>query len=482
MSDLPEINFKAKDKKKGFLPWLRSRLGFGGRSAMGGAGEAAPGAANFGRAAFGGAKLGAASSAGVGGLLASKAGILAALVVSAALGTALYMKNQPEPGVSTAAFSSNKVPDEYVPAALRQKQDPGSSLEMFKETNKGAVGMEEAAPKEEAKDSSTDQPAADQEKATAEANTAEPAPENMAKEMVGKLAGGNFGGGLSTTMGGSSKFSGMGGIGNKFNSGAIGANSPGLSNLGSGFQSSSKFDQRKKLLAMRGSSRPLFSKAKGAKGSFGKGSYAQAKGLKGMQKLYSGKEIDPMAHTQNQAWTGSTGDGNAAGGAGVGDGDGGAGIVTSPSMDNTAGGGGSGGNTSDPVITNPPSPTDVSPWKGLPEKAMMYIMLAAMLSVLGAYLINMAKNPTMTWLEPVGKAICMVAMGVAAMAVMIGVKILGMGQSMLGAIYTIGGGVAIMGALKAMRAEPKDAISTKVLWMAGIAGILAMLGSMMGGK
>ena len=100
MNDLPEINFKEKkDKKKGFLPWLRSRLGVGGQGAMGGAGEGLPGAANFGRAAFGAAKFGASSGAGgLGGLLAGNAGLIAmAAIVAAAVGTTLYMKNTSDP-------------------------------------------------------------------------------------------------------------------------------------------------------------------------------------------------------------------------------------------------------------------------------------------------------------------------------------------------------------------------------------------------
>ena len=71
--NLPEIDFKEKKKeKKGLLPWLKSRLGFGARGSMGGveqAGGAFRGAAKFG------------ASSGIGTLLAGKAG----LIVTAAI-------------------------------------------------------------------------------------------------------------------------------------------------------------------------------------------------------------------------------------------------------------------------------------------------------------------------------------------------------------------------------------------------------------
>jgi len=489
MSDLPEINFKEKkDNKKGFLPWLRSHLGFGGRGAMGGAGEALPGAANLGRAAFGAARFGASSAGGIGGLLAGKAGlILTTLIVSAAIGTSLYMKNQPEPGVSTGAFSSNKTPDTYVPAILRQNQSPGSSLDMFKDTNKGSLGMDApAVPAEEAKDSSKDG-AAKEEKPAVDPNA--PAPGGGVQDMMGKLAGGSFGnGGLSNSMGsGGSKFSNMGGFGNKFNSGAAGAKSPGFGSVGAGFQNSSKFDARKKLLAMKGSKTPVFSKSKGAKGAFGKGSLGQAKGLKSMQKSYSGKEIDSLAGTQNKAWTGSTAEGDATGGTGLTSGDGGAGVVTSPSVDNTNTSGG--GDTPDPTITDPGNNgEDVSPWKGLPEKAMMYIMLSAVLSVIAAALVKAGKKmmlvvytevPGMI-LYGIGIALAACAAALAVMAIAIGIQLMGFGQGMLGAIYTLGGGVALVAAAAAVWGSISTALGVSVAWMAAIAGILAMLGSMAG--
>ena len=481
MGDLPEINFKEKKEKKGFIPWLRTHLGFGGRGAMG---EALPGAANLGRAALGAGRFGA--SAGVGGLLAGKAGlILTALIVSAAIGTSLYMKNAPEPGVSTGAFSSNRAPDTYVPAILRQNQSPGSSLDMFKDTNKGSLSTEApAVPTEEAKDSSKDEAAVKEEKPAVDPNAPPPGAGGM-QEMLGKLAGGSFGGGLSNSMGGgNSKFSNMGGFGNKFNSGTAGAKSPGFGSVGSGFQASPKFDQRKKVLAMKGSKTPVFSKAKGAKGAFGKGAFGQAKGLKSMQKSYTGTGLDPQAGTQNKAWTGATAQGDPTGGAGVTTGDGGAGVVTSPSLDNTSSGGG-GGNNNDPTYTDPTTPEDVSPWKGLPEQAMQAIMLSALLSFIGGILCKLGEKKVF-WsliIYIIGVICIIAALALAVKAIGIGIKLSGMhGQGMLGAIYVIGGGVAIVAAIAALTGEVEAATGISATWWAAIAGIIGMLGSMAGGS
>ena len=490
MSDLPEISFKEKkDKKKGFLPWLRSRLGFGGRSALGGAGEAIPGAANLGRAAFGAGRFGASS--GLGGLLAGKFGLIATVaIVGAALGTTLYMKNASTPMTGSSAFSSNsRTPDNYVPAILRDNKNQGSSLDMFKDTNKGAVSMDEnEAAKDESADASKDKPAPEDKKAEDPNAAAAGQGGNMEQEMMARMAGG-FGGGLSSTMGnGGGKVSNMGGFGNKFNSGEIGKPTA-FGNIGSGFQTSPKFDQRKKLLAMSSSKRPVFSSAKGKKsGQIGKGAFAQAKGLRATQKTGMGSNADQQRSTQDKAWEGSTADGTAGGGAGVTPGEGGSGIVTSPSLDNTNTSGG-GGNQPDPVINDTPTSTDVSPWAGLPQKAMMLIMLSAMLSAIGGWVVKLGKQLMAVpytasigaFVYGIGILICTIALAVAAMAIMIGVKLMStFGQTMLGSIYTLGGGVATTAAIMAMTGANIGPITP--LWMSAIAGILGLLGSMAGGK
>ena len=396
------------------------------------------------------------------------------------------MKNTSDPLSGSSAFnSSSRTPDNYVPAILRDTQNQGSSLDMFKETNKGAVSMDENAAAEGTADASKDKPVPE-DKAGEEAKAPAPEQGNMAQQMMGKLAGG-FGGGLSSSMGsGGGKVSNMGGFGNKFNTGATGGKSSGFGNLGAGFQTSPKFDQRKKLLAMNSSKRPVFSNAKGAKGGMlGKGAFAQAKGLRSTQKTTAGSTgADGQRSTQDKAWEGSTPDGTTAGGAGVSGGTGGSGIVTSPSLDNTSSSGGSGGTTpSDTAITETPTAIDVSPWAGLPQKAMMYIMLSAMLSVLGAWVIKISEKcgPYAALVRAIGMIICALAMALGAMALMIGVQLMSsFGQGMLGGIYMLGGGVAIAAGVMAMTGKSVGPITP--LWMAAIAGILGMLGGMAGGK
>ncbi|MEI7483003.1 MAG: hypothetical protein WCK75_11755 [Elusimicrobiota bacterium] len=233
MSDLPEINLKEKkDEKKGFLPWLRSHLGVSGSGPMGGPG--ASGAANFGRA-LGAGRFGASSGSGVGALFAGKAGLIVTVaVMSAAIGTTLYMKDSFAPVPNKAVFSSNSSSQgNYIPAIMRAQQNQGSSLEMFRDTNKGALNLEEEVAASNV-DTSQNTPAPAQDTGE-EAKAPALAPDNMAQEMMAKLGAG---GGVSSTMGNAgSKFSNMGGFSNKFNSGAAG----GPGSIGSGFQSSPKF-------------------------------------------------------------------------------------------------------------------------------------------------------------------------------------------------------------------------------------------------
>ncbi|MFA6435293.1 MAG: hypothetical protein WCW52_11415 [Elusimicrobiales bacterium] len=504
MSDLPEINFREQKKKekKGFIPWVRSKLGFGGKGYMGGAGEAAPGAANFGRAAFGAAKLGTA--AGMGGF-GGVGGLIAAAVVVAAIGTTLYMRS-PSDSVNTRSFSSDKTADNYVPAILRETKNQGSSLEMFKDTNKGVIsadGYDDAGYDKNGYDrdgydkdgydkNGLDRNGASKNAPEDKAAAQNPEPVNAGQDMAKKLAGG-LAGGLSSSMGGAGgQFSNMGGFGNKFNTGATGGQSSGFSSLGSGFQTSPKFDQRKKLLGMKGSTRPVFSKSKGGKpGVIGKGAFAQAKGVKAMQQTTVGNSADHQRSTQDKAWEGSTPLGTATGGTGIANKpNGGAGIVTSPSIDNTSGGG------HNPINGNPTNPTnlagttptsiDVSPWKGLPQMAMMLIMFSALASVIGAMVIDLSYDllpPFDAIVYAIGIMICVVAMALAAMAIMIGIKLMSTyGQGMLGSIYTIGGGVAMTAAGMAMGGSMTTIAGISATWMAAIAGILGLLGSMAGGK
>ena len=495
--NLPEINFKEKkEKKRGLLGWLKGRLGAGSGGAMGEAGIT-PSAMNVGRA-LGAAKFGA--SAGFGSFLAGNIGTIATVAIVAVAGGVYLANNAPAPSTgASSAFSSNKNPDNYVPAILRsQAANQGSSLDMFKDTNKGAgLAMEEGpkAPKApEAKASASDEAAPD-------ANQAAPDQANMAESMMGKLQGGNIGSLTSSLGGGSNKMSGMGGFSNKFNQGATGGKSGFTAGIGTGFQGMPKFDQRKgKMLAMKAASRPVFSSSKaGKKGQFGAGAFGQARGMRATQKSYSGANIDSARSTQDKAWEGSTGSGDTSGGAGLSDG--GAGIVTSPSLDNGSGstGGGGADAAGEPVVPDQKGIRDVSPWAGMPQKAMMLILLSAILSMIGGALVKAGHAASVALgtgelLVAAGLVICGIAAALGAAALVIGIMLMASyGQTLMGSLYTLGGGLAIAGAFMAMAGggTPGSAISgmmfqsmtalfSPYIMLAAAAGV-ALVGSMAGG-
>ncbi|MDD5208751.1 MAG: hypothetical protein PHV36_05145 [Elusimicrobiales bacterium] len=493
--NLPEINFKEKKEKKGgALGWLRGRLGMGTRGAMGEAGLS-PSAMNVGRA-LGTAKFGA-SSGGLMGLLAGKLGLIAT-IAAVAVASGLYVANNaPAPSTSTGAFSSDSGKN-YVPAILRsQAANQGSSLDMFKDTNKGTgLSMDADAAKAAADKAAADKAAAAkaaEADATAQ-NPEQPAADqgNGAGDMMGKLQGGSMGSLTSSLGGGSSKFSGAGGFNNKFNQGSMGAKTGFSSGIGAGFSGMPKFDSRKgKMLAMKGSARPVFSGAKGGKGgTYGPKSLNQAKGLKAMQKTYSGTNVDSARSTQDKAWTGATAEGDVgAGGAGLGDG--GAGVMTSPSLDNggASGGGGGTGAAAEPLVPDANPPSDDSPWKGMPEKAMGLILMSCMLTVAGAALIKASNAATVAVgvaggvMRIMGMILCGIAAVLAAAALVIGIQLMAShGQTMMGGIYVLGGGLAAAGAIMGMLGEPGTALTANAQMLLAAAALGSLFGGMMGGK
>lgn len=507
MSDnLPDIEFKEKKEKKGgALGWLRNKLGFGSRGAVGGTGVGNPAAMNAGRASLnmgkafgaGAGKFGASS--GIAGLLAGKAGMIATVAMVAVASGVYLANNSPSSSTGTAAFSSEMSGDKYVPAILRsQAANQGSSLEMFKDSNKGALAMEaEPGAAADPKDGAAADAAAE-----AEGQAEEPAApgENMAQDMMAKLQGGNMSTLTSQLGGGSNKFSNMGGFGNKHNTGATGMKTGFTSGIGAGFTQMPKFDQRKnKMLSMKGTARPVFGGAKaGKKGSIGAGAFNQAKGMRDIQKSYKGDTADGARSTQDKAWEGTTGDDAAAGG-GAGLSDGGAGIVTSPSLDNvgdTSAGGG-GGTPAEPVVPDASLPTDISPWSSLTSMAMMLILMAALLAGIGSKLVNMgttmiaegtASLPYGAPLVAAGTAIRGIGMLLAGIAIALGLAatIMGImimkqqGQQQMGTLYTIGGGVAMAAGGMAMAGANIGPITP--MWMAAGAAVIALIGSMLGGK
>ena len=474
--NLPEINFKEKKEKRGgAIGWLKARFGVGSRGAVGEAGIT-PSAMNAGKAAFGAGKFGASS--GIAGFLAGKAGMLvtAAMV---AVGAGVYLSNQAPAPVGTSSFSGGKVQDNYVPAILRsQAANQGSSLDMFKDTNKGAGLSMEEDPSKKNKKPAEETPASAEEAAAEEA--AVPEQGNMAQEMMGKLQGGNIGELSSSMGGGSNKFSGMGGFGNKFNQGATGGKTGMTSGIGSGFQGMPKFDQRKgKMLAMKASSKPIFTSGKaGKKTKFGTGAFGQAKGMRSTQRSYSGRDIDQMAGTQNKAWEGATPEGGADGGAGLGDG--GAGIMSSPSLDNAGGSAGGGGmeTPEDPTVPDAGSPTDVSPWASLVTKALLLLTISLVLSAVASYLCSIKVPPWVYW---AGIVVALIAMVMAIMVIAAGSQISSQfGQNAMGNMYMVAGAAAVAAAGIAMAGNPAYNFAQMVA--SAVAGIAALIGSMLGGK
>ena len=483
--NLPDIGFKEKKEKKGgAIGWLRGKLGFGSRGAMGEAGLN-PNVMNVGRAMGGAGKFGASSS-GIGGLLAGgKLGtVLTVAVMAAAVGTTLVMRGGDTTSTPSSAFSSGKtVSSNYVPAILRsQAANQGSSLDMFKETNKGAGLAMETDPSKANKAPEANQAAAAGEEAQAQdAGQGAPGQENMAGDMMSKLQGGNMASLTSSLGGGSNKFSNMGGFSNKFGSGATGAKAGFSSGIGSGFSGMPKFDARKnKMMAMKGSARPVFGGSKaGKKGTFGSGAFGQAKGMRATQKSYTGTSIDSARSTQDQAWGSTTPDGSTDGGAGLSDG--GAGVVTSPSLDNAGNGGGGGGtDTPDASAPDASGPTDVSPWASDISMCMMLVLMSCILSFIGAKLCE-SKVPWIYWL---GVVLICIAMALAAAAMVMAIKVMG-SQKLLGSLYLIGGGLALASAIMAFTGKvqgTENTNMTQITWLAAGGGIISLMGSMFGGK
>jgi len=475
--NLPEISFKEKkEKKRGALGWLRSRLGLASRGGIEEAGIN-PAAMNIGRAGLGGSGFG--SSAG-------KAGLIATIAMVAVAGGVYLAHNSQDTitGANTGAFSSNKTPDNYVPAILRsQSANQGSSLDMFKETNKGAgLAMEGDTSKAAADKAAADAKAAPADGSQPKDDTqAAPAQDNMAQNMMGKLQGGNMASLTSQLGGGDSKFSNMGGFGNKFGSGATGAKAGFSSGIGAGFSGMPKFDQRKnKMMAMKGSARPVFAGGSANKrGAFGTGAFSQAKGLKATQKSYTGTNIDSARSTQDKAWEGSTPDGSTGGG-GAGLSDGGAGVVTSPSMDNASGGSGGGGTgtPSEPTVPNASDHTDASPWAGIPAQALMMIVMSIIMSAIASYLISIGVGP-LAFLKIVGYALACIALALALYATYLGLQLMASyGQTWLGLVYTVGGGCAAAAAALAFAGSVAN--NGMQLAFSAMAGVAVLVGGMLG--
>ena len=478
--NLPEIGFK-KEKKKGFLPWLKQRLGFGNSASMGNSVSA-------GNVGLTGAKTGLSV------LLAAKSVLVPLAIVAVIGGTTIYVKNQnntKSQEESSIGDSSKATNTNYVPAILReQNKNTGSSLDIFKQAAKGKISLDEKPVK----------PAdvKKEEKPSESAEQGDMPQDNPMGDMAAALQGTNQQG-LSTEIGSSNKFSAMGGFGQKQGL----SQKVGFTNFGGNFSTLPKFQDRKnKLLAMSGNKKITVGKGNMMKGIKDKSSRSaslnQAMSIRATQKQYKGNKIDSLRSTQDAAWESTTGDGEATGGSGLSDG--GAGLVQTPSAINEV----SDYNKPNPDINIPTNfdPDKDNPWGDKVDKAMKLLAWAAGLSALASYLVKWgrqlivkgnAMHPVSTWLIVAGLALVAAGISLAVTAISYASQVMGIGKELkdvyahkeLGNMFVIAGATALVGATLAMVGAFKITIKGFVfnaslysLYFAGAVGIMALLASM----
>jgi len=467
--NLPEIGFK-KEKKKGFLPWLKQGLGFSNSASMGNVGLT-------------GAKTGLSV------LLAAKSILVPLAIVAVIGGTTIYVKkqnnikSQEQSSIGDSAKATNT---NYVPAILReQNKNTGSSLDIFKQAAKGKISLDEKAVK----------PAdvKKEEKPSESAEQGDMPQDNPMGDMAAALQGVNQQG-LSTEIGSSNKFSAMGGFGQKQGL----SQKAGLTNFGNNFSALPKFQDRKnKLLAMSGNKKITVGKGNMMKGIKDKSSKStslnQAMSIRATQRQYKGGKIDSLRSTQDAAWESTTGDGEATGGSGLSDG--GAGLVQTPSAINEV----SDYNKPNPDIDIPTNfdPEKDNPWKDKVDECMNWLSLAAAFSCVASYLVKWGKKllatPDITfWTKVAAYALILAGIALAATALYYAYKVMAAGNELrsayghekLGTMFMIAGGAAMVGAGLAMIGGFSAAFGGGVgvaavgMYFAGAAGIMALFASM----
>lgn len=461
------LNKKEKeDKKKGFIGWLREKLGFAPR----GMGNLSEGARSINLANIG--RFGSLSSrTGIGGILSfiGGKGTLATLaLVALAVGTTLYYKNMDNKpvGSNSGAYMGDT---SYVPRIMREQQ-AGSTLDMFKQANKGVIKEEDDI---ENKYKNPEEPKT--EAPITDANL------DLNKDSQGvdrKRLQTDMQFGLSTSFGSgtSNKFSNLGGFGNHM--GKFGPS------VGSGFSKLSDINSliRKatggKLSAMGSQKRPVIARAptlKGIKG--GKTAFDQAKAIKGIALQPNYGSADMARYTLDKAWEGTTGSGGVGGvpSGGSGISSGGEGIIQTPStLDNI---GDTAGNIPDNQVPGVPGKSFDTPWASLLQKAMMLLMISAVLAGIASMVANIKP-----WGMIVAIVLAMAAVAMAAMVIMIGMQIMKVyGQNKLGMIYVMGGALAIASAIAAIAGVYVSWATLLSQILAAAAGIMAMFASMAAG-
>ena len=474
MNEFDGLRKKKENKKKGFLAWLRERLGFIPK----GMGNLSEGARDINLAGIRGAgaagRLGSGGLFGLGGrgaagglfsFLGGKGVIVTLALVGLAVAATLYYRNADNSNAGYSSMGDSKIAS-YVPKILRE-QNNESTLDMFREANKGAIKTEEDAQKvdEEKPKEPEEQPPQNQ--SNLQSNLGFDNKPRLQTDM-------QFG--LSNGVGdGSNKFSALGGFGNQM--GKFGPSVKGDFNKND-LLSAVKSATGGKLSAMKSQKRPVI--AQGAKFNSAKGgkrAFDQAKAVKSMQLAPNYGKADTARYNLDRAWEGGTGGsggvGLPQGGSGISDG--GSGVVQTPSsLDNI-----------DPVIPPyvPPYVPNVpgyrfdTPWAGLIQKAMMFLMISALLAGIASMV---AKIKPWGLMVAIGLALAAVALGV--MVIMIGMQLMKQfGQNKLGMIYIIGGGIAIASAIAAIAGVWISWAAMLAKILAAAAGIIGMFASMSAG-
>jgi len=476
MNEFEDLKRKKKEeKKKGFLGWLREKLGFSPK----GMGNLSEGARDINLAGLRGAALRGSGGIlgsggrGIGGIfsfLGGKGAIVTFALVGLAVGMSLYYRGMNNVPQGQENYSSMGKVDSYVPKILKE-QNNASSLDMFKEANKGAISFdEEEINKNKEEEPKEEQPVVNEKNNQLEVNLGFDNKPRLQTDM-------KFG--LSSDIGsGSNKFSALGGFGNHM--GKFGPQ------VGSGF-SKNDFDKNSllktanagKLSPIKSQKRPVIAqgyKFQNVKG--GKSAFDQAKAIKSMQLAPNYGKADTARSNLDKAWEGGTGGGGSVGlpNGGSGISDGGSGVVQTPStLDNI--GDTTGGINPNTNVPDVPGYKFDTPWAGLIQKAMMFLMISALLAGIASMV---AKIKPWGLIVAIGLALAAVALGV--MVIMIGMQLMKQfGQNKLGMIYIIGGGIAIASAIAAIAGVWISWAAMLAKILAAAAGIIGMFASMAAG-
>lgn len=434
MSIFKKNTKKKENKKKGFLPWLKDKFGISSRGSMGSVSEGARGIdlSNISKGIGNLSKAGVSASGKAGSSIISallgKSTIITLAALAVGIGGTLYFYNsRSSVGSNNEQASMTEVqPSNYVPAILKEKSE-GSSLDIFKKAASNDLAYADESQNYESQEVPEAQESAkeNQNKMIPEESPFKNKPKLQTDMKIGLTS--------SLGTGSNNKLSALGGFGNhigKFNPDA---------------KSTIEFKNLlgKKITGMNRSKKAVIAKGVSVNSFKGKGAFGQAKAIKKTQLQPNYGSADRARATMDKAWEGSTGSGAPGlptSGSGVGSG--GAGIVETPSsLDNIDSEPGAYG-TGDTEIPDVGRTFDFAPWEGLLKQAMIMLFLSAALAFLASILMKIFDPTGITKMIAIGLALA--AIGLGMYVISIGSQISSMfGQSKLGMIYQIGGGLAV---------------------------------------